>query len=514
MNSKLTNKDKEEKALLTEKVTFNIDKSTNFNEWYNEIIRLAELVDMRYGVKGFIVYREWSTISIKKIFQAFEELLEVDGHSPTIFPIVIPESNFEKEKEHVAGFTPEVLWVTEAGSEGRLEERLALRPTSETAMYPLYSLWIRSYRDLPLKHYQSGPVWRYETKATRPFVRGREFWWIESHDVFITEKNAIKQVQMDLEISRKVLNEKLGMPLLQFKRPQWDKFAGADETFVSDVIMPNGRFLQLPSTHLLGQGFAKAFDITFLDQNNQEAIAYQTCYGPGITRIYGGVIATHGDNAGLILPYWIAPIQIVIIPILAKKKNPEQIMEKCNNIADFLKNTGMRVKIDDLEARPGDKYYFWEMKGVPFRLEIGAKEVESGKFTLFVRDNRIRIKDITSDNLIQVIQEQGELMLERLKEKAWDAVKNLIVTEVEDIKELRKLIKQGKVAKIPYCTIEMEGEGCFQILKEETGGGDIRGPLVENYEDIFEIKDLPEPGMKCLGCGKDATLFVYIGKQY
>ena len=255
---------------MSEKLTFQIDKTNNFSEWFNEIIRLAELVDMRYNVKGFIVYRPWSTISIKKIFTAFEDLLEADQHTPTIFPVVIPEANFEVEKDHVAGFAPEVLWVETGGSD-KLEERLALRPTSETAMYPLYSLWVRSWRDLPLKHYQSGPVFRYETKATRPFVRGREFWWIEAHDVFSSKDGAVKQVQKDLEIARIVLAERLGIPLLQFQRPQWDKFAGADETYVSDALMPNGRFLQLPSTHLLGQRFAKAFNIRFIDQPSEIA---------------------------------------------------------------------------------------------------------------------------------------------------------------------------------------------------------------------------------------------------
>ncbi|MFV2016220.1 MAG: aminoacyl--tRNA ligase-related protein, partial [Candidatus Heimdallarchaeota archaeon] len=323
------------------KITFQIDKATNFNEWYNEIIRLAQLVDMRYGVKGFIVYREWSTISIKKIFQAFEDLLDVDGHSPTIFPIVIPESKFEVEKEHVAGFTPEVMWVTETAS-GKFEERLAMRPTSETAMYPMYSMWIRSYRDLPLKLYQSGPVWRYETKATKPFVRGREFWWIEAHDVFSSREEAIQQVKKDLEIARIVLSERLGIPILQFQRPQWDKFAGADETLVSDAIMPNGRFLQLPSTHLLGQRFAKAFNIKFMDEENKEQTAYQTCYGPGITRIYGGLIASHGDNDGLILPFWLAPVQVVIVPIFRKKSNVDVIKAKCNEVSDLLKKSSIR----------------------------------------------------------------------------------------------------------------------------------------------------------------------------
>lgn len=506
-----------------EKVTFGIDKRENFSDWYNEIIRLAELVDMRYGVKGFIVYREWSTISIKKIFESFEKELEVDGHSPTIFPIVIPEKNFEIEKDHVEGFTPEVLWVTEAGSSGRLEERLAMRPTSETAMYPMYAMWVRSYRDLPMKLYQSGPVWRYETKATRPFVRGREFWWIESHDVFETDEGAKKQVWTDLAISRTVLWDQLGIPILQFQRPQWDKFAGADETFVSDAIMPNGRFLQLPSTHLLGQRFAKAFGIKFLDQSNEEAVAYQTCYGPGITRIYGAMIATHGDNSGLVLPYWTAPVQVVVIPILGKKK-AEAVSEKCREITQQLKEGGIRARLDESDARPGDKYYFHEMKGVPFRVEVGARELAKDQVTVFTRDNKERIV-VPLAELRQHLEGEAEVMLGRMKAKAWAEVKDLI-TNVSSLRELASVVEAGKVARIPYCSMDFDGEVCAQVVKAESGGGDVRGRLVYSApsevvggEDgmkkgLFDDDDKPATGTTCLTCDKPATVFVYVGKQY
>ena len=497
---------------MPDKSTFQIDKQKSFSDWFNEIIRLAELVDMRYNVKGFIVYRPWSTISIKKIFQAFEDLLDADGHTPTIFPVVIPEANFEVEKDHVAGFAPEVLWVETGGSE-KLEERLALRPTSETAMYPLYSLWVRSYRDLPLKHYQSGPVFRYETKATRPFVRGREFWWIEAHDVFATREGSVNQVKKDLEISRTVLISRLGIPLLQFQRPQWDKFAGADETYVSDAIMPNGRFLQLPSTHLLGQRFAKAFNIKFIDEENVEQIAYQTCYGPGITRIYGGMIATHGDNSGLIIPYWAAPVQVVIVPILGKKGSTEKILAKCNELVNNFKKSFIRVELDNSDARPGDKYYFWEMKGVPFRLEVGPREVDSKEFVIAIRDTKEKQK-VAEDKLISFFHEEGEKMIERLTTKAWDAVKDLIVP-TSSLEELKSNIKEGKVCIIPYCGMDMKAKACAEKLKADTEGGDVRGRLVDEPDkDLFIITIKPKATEKCLACGKKATLYVYIGKQY
>ncbi|MFX0210540.1 MAG: aminoacyl--tRNA ligase-related protein, partial [Candidatus Hodarchaeota archaeon] len=300
--------------------TFNIEKNRNFSEWFTEIVKRAELADMRYNVKGFIVYPPWSTISMKRMFDIYEAEMNKFGHQPVIFPSVIPESNFQVEADHVEGFAPEVFWITSAGSSGLLEERLALRPTSETAMYPLYSLWIRSWRDLPLKLYQSGKVWRYEGKSTRPFLRGREFIWIEGHDVFATLEEAIAQTKEDMQISHNVLEGHFGIPFIGFQRPEWDKFAGAIHTYAADTLMPDGRFLQLPSTHLLGDNFAKAFNIEYMDEAGDMHFGYQTCYGPAISRIFGAMIAIHGDNNGLIFPFEVAPIQIIIIPILAKNE--------------------------------------------------------------------------------------------------------------------------------------------------------------------------------------------------
>jgi len=376
----------------------------------------------------------------------------------------------------------------------------------------MYSMWIRSYRDLPLKLYQSGPVWRHETKATKPFVRGREFWWIEAHDVFTSREGAVDQVTKDLEIARIVLKERLGIPILQFQRPQWDKFAGADETFVSDAIMPNGRFLQLPSSHLLGQRFAKAFNIKFMDEDNQEQIAFQTCYGPGITRIYGGLIATHGDNSGLILPYWVAPVQVVIVPIIRKKSNVEEIRTKCNEVADILKKSSIRVSIDFSDSRPGDKFYFWEMKGVPFRIEVGQREVVSNEFTVAIRDTKQKMK-IKFENLLYFLNSEGESMLLRMKESAWNIVKGLIV-KTNSLEELQTIINEGKVAIVPYCSIDFDGEECADKLKTDTGGGDVRGKVIEKNNEIFTQKDFPKENETCLACGKKATLYVYIGKQY
>jgi prolyl-tRNA synthetase len=286
-----------------------VSKEEDFSGWYTELINKAELADIRYNIKGFIVYREWATITIKKMYAKYEALMEKNGHMPLIMPSLIPESNFLLEAEHVEGFAPEVFWVTEVGSSGKLSERLALRPTSETALYKMYALWIRSYKDLPFKRYLSCQIWRYEGKMTRPFFRAREFHWIEGHDVFATMEGAKAQVKEDMEMTYQMLQDEFGIPIIFFERPQWDKFAGAIATYAADALMGSGKVLQLPSTHLLGQNFSKAFDVKFVDSDGEEKFGYQTCYGPAISRIYGAMIAYLGDDKGLILPFDLAPIQ-------------------------------------------------------------------------------------------------------------------------------------------------------------------------------------------------------------
>ncbi len=263
-------------------IGISVKKSDDFSEWFTQLLEKAELADVRYNIKGFPVYREWATMSMKKMYKLFEEALERKGHEPLIFPSLIPEGNFKIESEHVKGFAPEVFWVTEHGAEGeKFEERYALRPTSETAFYQMYSLWIRSYKDLPFKKYQSCQVWRYEGKGTRPFFRTREIYWIEAHDAFATEGDAKKQVIEDMETTREVLYERLAIPFIFFQRPEWDKFAGAVHTFAADALMPSRKVMQLPSTHFLGQNFSKPFNVKFADEDGKERFAWRSRVGSG-----------------------------------------------------------------------------------------------------------------------------------------------------------------------------------------------------------------------------------------
>ena len=244
------------------KTTFNISKTENFSEWYSEILARAEVTDIRYGVKGFVVIRPWGARIIEKMYRIYESALRRTGHDPSFFPTVIPEENFTKEAGHIEGFTPEVFWLE--NKQG--DEKLALRPTSETAMYQMYSMWIRSHRDLPLKMYQRANVFRYETKATRPLIRGREFYWIEAHNCFATKKEAEAQVKEDIAMTEAVMHRVFGVSFLAMKRPEWDKFPGAEYTVGSDCILPDGKIIQQPSTHMLGQHFSKAFDVKYVDE--------------------------------------------------------------------------------------------------------------------------------------------------------------------------------------------------------------------------------------------------------
>jgi len=397
----------------------------------------------------------------------------------------------------VEGFKPEVFWVTEAGDR-KLEKKLALRPTSETAFYQMYSLWIRSWRDLPFKRYQSVAVYRYESE-TRPFLRGREFLWIETHNAFATHEEVLKQVKEDMEISKKVIWEKLGIPFLFFRRPPWDKFAGADDTYAADTLMPDGKVNQISSTHDLGRNFAKAFDIKFLDKDGKKKYVWQTCFGPGIWRIVAALIAVHGDDKGLILPFDVAPIQVIIIPIVFSDEDMKKVVKKCNQIKKVITDAGFRCDVDLREETPGWKFNDWELKGVPIRIEIGPREVVENQVTLCRRDTgkRISVKD---SELVEKIKQLKDDILENLKKKAKKAfdegIKHVATKEF-----LMELMRKGGIAKVNFCG----REECAMEIKEATNGAKVRGvPL-----DLEE-----KPTGNCVWCGKKAKEVVYIAKAY
>jgi prolyl-tRNA synthetase len=482
------------------KEIFNIDKS-DFSRWYSEILKTADLVDLRYSVKGFIVYRPWLMRMAKALYANWESELEKRGHSPTLFPVVIPEENFEKEKDHVVGFSPQVFWVTEAG-EGPLENRLALRPTSEAAFYQMYPLWIRSHTDLPLRLYQSCAVYRYETKATKPLVRGREFLWIEAHDVFTTEEAALDQVRADMETTKAVYDG-LGIPVMFLRRPAFDKFAGAVDTYAADALMPDLKVVQLPSTHYLGQGFARAFGISFEDEEGSKRIPHQTCYGPPISRTLAVMAAIHGDRKGLVLPMAVAPVQVVIVPIVYKGKGAD-VIDASRDLARRLEKAGFRVRVDDSDRKPGVKFYYWEMKGVPLRIEIGPRDLESGTVVLVRRDTGKKEK-VHNSQAVKAVGKAGKLVLESLGARARENLESHL-SEADSMEELAGILtEKGGFVKVPFCSREMEGEACAERIKDETEG-EVRGT-------IFGKEEKPE-GMSCIACGKPAGSIVLVARAY
>lgn len=480
---------------------FDFDKEDNFSEWYTEVLKRAELVDIRYRVKGFLVLRPNAAIPMELMRRDMEKELERNGHQRAYFPSVIPESFFEKEKEHVEKFAPGVYWITH-GARTPLEEKLAMRPTSETGMYSMYAFWVRSWRDLPMKVYQSCQVWRYETKATRPFLRDREFHWIEAHDIFATKEEAEKQVLEDMETTENIMHKKYGIPYLFFKRPEWDKFGGAVYTFAADAIMPDGYVMQLPSTHLLGQNFSKIFGIKFTDKNKKEQYAWQTCYGPAFGRILAAAISIHGDNKGIVLPFDYAPTQIVITPILVKGKERE-IHHECIELRDKLRKKGYRVVLDDSDKTPGEKFNEWELKGACLRLEVGQREVKEKSITISRRDTGER-ESIRESQLEKYLSEIGEKILKNLRKKA-DAHFEGHITNAKSMAELKENIKKGGFARVNFCSRDKEGEGCSDVLKAETGGGEVRGTLHGKNE---------KASGNCIACGRKAGVVVYIARSY
>ena len=479
---------------------FNIDKEKNHSEWYTEIIKVAELADMRYGVKGFLVFQPWSVEAMEQMYNYLEKDLKKRGHKKYWYPTLIPEKNFHLESQHVEGFTPQVFWVDYAGEE-KLDERLALRPTSETAFYSMFSLWIRSYKDLPFKSYQRANVFRYETKATRPFFRSREFHWIETHNAFATEEEAYANVLEDMETTRRIVFGVFGVPTMVFKRPDWDKFPGADATFGADAITPSGKVVQQPSTHMLGTNFSKPFNVKFVDKDEKEKYAYLTCYGPCISRIFASVILTHGDNKGLKFPFEIAPKQVVIIPVLADKE--PKVLDKANELAEKLEEAGYRVEIDASEKRPGEKFYFWEMKGVPIRIEVGPRDMKEKKVMLSRRDNSDKIAILEKD-LIKAVAKNGLELSENLKSTAEKEFKS-IIKDCNSVDEVKKLVGSG-IARVSFCSCTKDSEKCAKVIETETGG-EVRGIRID-------VNEKPKKTDKCIVCGKEASEIVYIAKSY
>jgi prolyl-tRNA synthetase len=471
-------------------------KKENFSEWYSQVLERAEITDINTGVKGSIVIRPWGALILENMYKIYEEALQKKSHLPTFMPTFIPEENLKKESSHVKGFTPEVFWLEQKNKEGKI----ALRPTSETLYTPMFASWIRSYRDLPMKLYQRATVYRFDTKATRPLIRGREFMWIEAHDAFATKAEAEAQVREDIKTTEEVMHQIFGIPFLAMKRPEWDKFAGAEYTIGSDAVMPDGKLIQQPSTHLLGQHFSKPFNAKFKTKDEKEEYIWTTAYGPAISRILASVISTHGDDKGLILPYQIAPIKVRIIPIF-NKKNKTQILKETKKILEKLNSLEIKADLDDRDQSTGWKLNESELIGIPFRLELGEKEIKQKKLTLFTRD--LNKKETISIKDLNKIPELGKKLDQRLKTKADKFLKSRI-TNCKTFNEIKNAISKTLIARTNLCSISKEGIPCADKI-EKSLSVEIRGVLANKTE---------KPTGKCAVCSKPAEKVVYIGKAY
>lgn len=491
----------DEKVEKSNRDLFNISKEKNFSEWYVELVRRAKLMDQRSPIKGFDVIMPNAYAIWEKIQDFLNKDIKRLGVRNASFPLVIPESLLKKEAEHFQGFVPEVAWITHGGSE-KLGDRLAVRPTSETIINYMFALWVRSYQDLPLMVNQWCNIVRWETKMTKPFIRGREFLWQEGHTCFATPEGAAKNVLDILEAYRKLLKELLKIECVFVKRPDWDKFAGAVETVSVETLMPDGKVLQAGTVHNMGQNFSKPFNIVFLDEKNQKNFVYQTTWGVS-TRLIGAVVMSHGDDKGLVLPFELAPTQVVIIPIVFKDKEKE-VMAKCEETKLKLENAGFSVEVDASNKRPGEKHYYWELMGAPVRVEIGPREADTGKVVIVSRVDANK-KTVLEKDIVSAVEKEAQVLNNMLLNTSERHLHGNI-TEAQNLNDIKKVIASGGIAKAPFCSAESDGQRCDEDLKEATGG-EVRGAL-------YPKADKPKKGERCIVCGREAKEVVYIAKAY
>ena len=463
----------------------------DFEKWYTDIVKKAELVEYT-SVKGCMVIRPYGYAIWENIQRILDGMFKKTGHENVCMPMFIPESLLNKEKDHVEGFAPEVAWVTHGGSE-KLEERLCVRPTSETLFCEHYANIIHSYRDLPKLYNQWVSVVRWE-KTTRPFLRSREFLWQEGHTIHATAEEAVVETEKMLGVYTEFCEKYLAMPVIQGKKTESDKFAGAVATYAIEALMHDGKALQAGTSHYFGDGFAKAFDITYSDKDNKKAYPHQTSWGV-TTRLIGAIIMTHGDDNGLVLPPAVAPIQAVIIPIAAHKGG---VIEKAQEIEKLLEGD-VRVKLDDSDNTPGWKFAQYEMKGVPVRIEMGPRDIENGECVVVTRHNREKTV-VKLENVKEVVMQKLEEVRDGIYQKALEnrEKKTFDCKSVEEIISAFEKNGDGFIRAM-WCG----DEACEDSVKEQTGAGSRCIP--------FEQKQISD---KCVCCGKPAKHMVLWGKAY
>ena len=478
---------KEQKKMVDDITSMDED----FAKWYTDICKKAELIEYT-SVKGCMVIRPYGYAIWENIQRILDGMFKETGHQNVCMPMFIPESLLQKEKDHVEGFAPECAWVTMGGSE-KLEERLCVRPTSETLFCEHFKNIVHSYRDLPKLYNQWVSVVRWE-KTTRPFLRSREFLWQEGHTLHATEEEAIEETERMLNVYTEFCQKYLAMPVVQGMKTDSDKFAGAERTYCIEALMHDGKALQAGTSHYFGDGFARAFDIQFADKENRLQYPFQTSWGM-TTRLIGAIIMTHGDNNGLVLPPAVAPVQVMVVPVAQHKQG---VLEKAREVCDRLKKI-CRADIDDSENTPGWKFAEYEMKGVPVRLEIGPKDIENNQCVIVTRHNREKtfapldsLEDIIKQKLQEVRDGLYEAALENRERRTYACKTTDEITKV--LEE-----KGDGFVKAMWCG----DPECEEKVKELTGVGSRCIPVEQEH-----ISDT------CVCCGKPAKAMLYWGKAY
>lgn len=480
---------------MSKEIGITVTKNDDFSEWYTQVVLKAELADYA-PVKGLIVLRPDGYSIWESIRSALDEKFRKEGIRNGFLPVLIPESLLGKEKKHFAGFNPEAFWVTHSGN-NEIGDRLALRPTSETLAYSMYSKWIKSWRDLPLKINFWNTALRAEIKATKPFIRNSEFLWQEGHTVHTTPKEAEEEVMKILDIYKKTVEEELAIPVITGKKSEKEKFVGAVYTTTMESLMPDGKALQMGTSHFLGQNFAKPFDVKFSDKDNLENYAWQTSWGVS-WRLIGAMIMVHGDNKGLVLPPKVSPIQVVIVPIYYSEDDTKKVIEKANEIEKILLDKKIRVHVDRRsELTPGFKFHDWELKGTPLRIEIGPKDIAKQKVVIATRHNQEK-----TDLAINKIDGEINGILEKIQNEMFDAAKKMLQERsrsVDDYEKFKEELEKGGFLYAPWCG----DESCEEKIKEETGA---------------EIRVIPFDGKnqstKCVYCGKPSTITPIFARGY
>ncbi|GAV69393.1 tRNA-synt_2b domain-containing protein/HGTP_anticodon domain-containing protein/ProRS-C_1 domain-containing protein [Cephalotus follicularis] len=478
-------------------------KDENFGEWYSEVVVNGEMIEY-YDISGCYILRPWAMSIWEEMHNFFDAEIKKMKIKNCYFPLFVSESVLQKEKNHIEGFAPEVAWVTKSG-ETPLEKQIAIRPTSETVMYPYYSKWIRGHRDLPLKLNQWCNVVRWEFSNPTPFIRSREFLWQEGHTAFATKAEADAEVLEILELYRRIYEEFLAVPIIKGKKSEHEKFAGGLYTTSVEAFIPNtGRGVQGATSHCLGQNFAKMFEINYEDERGEKQMVWQNSWA-FTTRTIGVMVMVHGDDKGLVLPPKVASVQVIVIPVPYKDANTQGIFDACTATVDILCKAGFRAEADFRDNySPGWKYSHWEMKGVPLRIEIGPKDLVNDQVRAVRRDNGAKL-DISRANLIEQVKE----MLDSIQQSLFNAAKQKRDTCIAVAKtwdEFMVALSQKKMILAPWCDEEEVEKDVKARTKGEMGAA-------KSLCSPFDQPELPE-GIVCFASGKPAKKWTYWGRSY